>query len=155
MRRFFDYRSLVLSLLVLFSNLSCALPKGHYLVTTLSVGPGRTIEILASYDIDGGRGIFYRVNVNGETVAPLSLMCVGLDTKKLKFTTITANDGDLVGIFEQRYPDDILAMHDFKSNRSWPYGYQEHGQWGDELLRELQEVHSDRKFQTGNGRGCN
>ena len=155
MRCFFNYRSLVLSLFVLLNNLSCAPPKGHYLVTTLNVGPGRTIEILASYDVDGGRGISYRVKLNGQTVAPLGLMCVGIDTDKLNFKTITANNGDLVGVFEQRYPDDILAMHDFKSNRSWPSGYQEHGQWGDELLRELQEVHSDRKFQTGNGRGCN
>src|ERR1051325_8229578 len=104
MRLLFNDRSLALSLLVLLGTLSCAPPKGEYLVTTLNVGPGRTIEILASYDVDGGRGIFYRVNANGQKVVPRWLMCVGLDTGKLKFKTITANSGDLVGVFEERYP---------------------------------------------------
>ena len=154
MRRLFNYRNLVLSLPLLLANLSCEGPKGEYLITSLNPGPGRTIEILASYDVDGGRGIYYRVNVNGETVAPLSLMCVGLDTDKLKFKTITANNGDLVGVFEERYPLEILAMHDFKMNRTWPHDRIAHGQWGDELLRELQSAHSDRKFQLGEGSGC-
>jgi hypothetical protein len=146
--------SAVILLLLLLANGSCESRKGEYLISTLDVGSGRSIEILAANEMEVTQSIYYRVKVTGETVVPLFMMCGGYDTGKLRFKTITAKHGDLVGVFEQRYPDDILAVHDFSSNRSWPYGRDEHGQWGDELLGELQREHEGLKLKLGRGLGC-
>ena len=134
---------------------SCKDPKGQYLITTLDAGSGRTIEILASEEMEVTQSIYYRVKVNGEIVVPLGMICGGHDTGKLKFETIMAKNGDLVGVFEERYPNDILAMHDFKSSRTWPQFFDQHGQWGDELLNELQAEHKELKLKKGSGIGCN
>ena len=66
------------------------------------------------------QSIYYQVKVDQKIVIPLCMICAGHDRGQLKFKTLLAKDGDLVGIFEQKFPQEILAIHDFKSNNSWP-----------------------------------
>ena len=96
--------------------------------------------------------------VDGKIIVPIFRICSGHDSGKLNFRTITAKNGDLVGVFEQRYPNDILALHDFNSNRTWPEARDkslaEVEQLRSDLLRELQAEHQNLTLQTETGRGC-
>lgn len=133
--------------------------KGQYDIAKFEVEPRRSIEILASYDVEVTKSFYYRVRVDGKIVVPISMICAGHDNGQLKFNTLTAKSGELVGIFEQRYPNEILALHDFSSNRTWPEARDkslgESYQIRDELLEELQREHKDVEFKEGVGTGCN
>lgn len=124
---------------------------GEYQVATLDVGKGRSIEIFATNHVEVSQGILYQVKVDQNIVVSLTLMCTGLDNGKLKFKTLLAKDGDLVGVFEQKYPDEILAIHDFRSNVSWPRGSEENGA---ELFKQLQAEHLNMKLTLGQKHGC-
>ena len=150
-------------LIVLFlflSLLSCGNKKGEYSITRFDLGRGRSIEILASNEMEVTQSFYYRVTVADKTVVPLSLICVGHDTGTLTFRTIAAQNGELVGIFEQRFPDEILAVHDFSSNITWPrpldYEKPVHrDQIGHELLNKLQVEHTERSLKFARDSGCN
>ena len=141
----------VLSVLISLLSLSCVDVPGEYEITTFDLGNGRSIEILASENAEVSQSFYYQVKVDQKIVVPLCMICVGHDRNQLKFKTLVAKDGDLVGIFEQKYPQEIMAIHDFKSKATWPA---EHEQYGAALLSELQAEHQDKQLKLRDGRAC-
>jgi hypothetical protein len=147
-----------LSICALLISTSCE-QSGEYAIATLDLGKGRSIEILASNRVEVSQGFYYQVKVDGKVVVPMFMLCTGLDNGKLKFKTIAAKGGDLVAIFEQKYPDEILAIHDFKTNVSWPRGFDrntamENNKIGEAFFKELQAEHPDIQLHLGQKHGC-
>ena len=148
-----------LSLLMSIILISCT-ASGEYEVQTFDLGKGRSIEIFASENVEVSQSFYYQVKVDQKITIPLFRICGGHDRGQLKFKTLLAKDGDLVGIFEQKYPQEILAIHDFKSNASWPRmlsGYnspEEHEEYGAALLKDLQAEHEDIQLKLGHERAC-
>ena len=135
--------------------LACAdILYGQYVVTSLGVGQGREIVILADNMYDNGRGFYYQVKVNNQVVVPMSYICAGRDSGSLKFRTLIGKNGNLVGLFEERRPGSILAIHDFSSGETWPrphYDEPPENRWkiGELLLQELQSEYPDRRLEIG------
>lgn len=150
----------LLSMMVLLVLLVSCTASGEYEIETFDLGNGRTIEIFASNDAEVSQSFYYQVKVDGTIVASLCMMCVGHDRGQLKFRTLLAKDGDLVGIFEQKFPEEILAIHDFKANASWPRmpmeykNPEEHEQYGEALLKDLQAEHEGIQFRLGHKNAC-
>jgi hypothetical protein len=143
------------SLFIALGLISCEY-KGEYEIAKFEQGRNWSIEILASYDVEVTQSFYYRVRVDGKVAVPIVMICAGHDTGKLRFSAITAKNGDLVGIFEQKYPNEILALHDFSSNRTWPGSFVgESNPSGYAFLEELQREHKDIQFKKGEGTGCN
>ena len=147
---------LIISLVLI--SASCE-QRGEYELASLDVGKGRSFQIFATNHVEVSQGILYQVKVDGKVVVPLTLLCTGLDNGKLKFKTIAAKGGDLVAIFEQKYPDEILAIHDFKSNVSWPRGLDdntptEKAKIGEAYFKELQAEHPEIQLHLGQKHGC-
>ena len=72
---------------------------------------------------------------------------------------LLAKDGDIAGIFEQKHPQEMLAIHDFKLNATWPgllsdNKSTEYKQSGTLLLEELQAEHRNIHLQLSEGRAC-
>jgi len=152
-----DYRRLPgWSVLILLLCVSCTGVSGEYEITNFDLGKGRSIEILASEDAEVSQSFYYQVKVDQKIVVPLFMVCVGHDRGQLKFKTLVAKDGDLVGIFEQKRPEEMLAIHDFTSNATWPgllnRSDQKHS--GTLLLKELQAEHQNKQLMLANGRAC-
>jgi len=143
------WRLLSVALVVLVMLVSCT-ATGEYEIETFDLGKGHSIEILASEDAEVSQSFYYQVKVGQKIVASLCMICVGHDHGQLKFKTLSASDGDLVGIFEQKFPQEILAIHDFKSNSSWP---RQEGS-GATLLNELQAEHKDIQLTLGHRQAC-
>ncbi|MCA1575777.1 MAG: hypothetical protein LC794_00275 [Acidobacteria bacterium] len=98
--RSWSYTTALLELsLVILLALSCTGASGEYQITNFDVGKGRSIEILASEDAEVSQSFYYQVRVNQKVVVPLFMICVGHDRGQLKFQTLLAKDGDLVGIY--------------------------------------------------------
>ena len=147
------------TVLFLVILVSCTV-SGEYEIETFDLGKGRSIEILASKYMEVSQSFYYQVKVDQKIVIPLFRMCSGHDSGQLKFETLLAKQGDLVGIFEQKYPQEILVIHDFRSNASWPRmleGYKsqaEYEQYGAALLKELQSEHKNIELKLGQERAC-
>jgi hypothetical protein len=150
----------LLSMMVLLVLLVSCSASGEYEIETFDLGNGRSIEILASNDAEVSQSFYYQVKVDGNIVIPLFMMCVGHDRGQLEFRALLAKDGDLVGIFEQKFPEEILAIHDFKANASWPRmpseykNPEEHEQYGAALLKDLQAEHQDIQLRLGQKEAC-
>ena len=142
-------RLLCVTVLLLIILASCT-ATGEYEIETFDLGKGRSIEILASEDAEVSQSFYYQVKVDQKIVTTLCMICVGHDRGQLKFKTLIAKDGDLVGIFEQKHPQEILAIHDFKSHDSWP---RQEG-FGAALLKDLQAEHKDIQLKLGQERAC-
>lgn len=146
------------SVLLLLILVSCS-TSGQYEIVTFDVGQHRSIQILASEYLEVTRSFYYQVKVDEKVVVPLFRMCGGIDSDHLRFKILVAQGGDLVGIFEKRYPQEILAIHNFKTNASWPallsYGStDEYYKFGEALLKELQAEHRDLELRLDEGRAC-
>ncbi len=139
-------RCVTVLFLILF--VSCA-ASGEYEIETFNLGKDRSIELLASEDVEVSQSFYCQVKVDQKIVVPLFMICVDNNRGQLKFKTLLAEQGDLVGIFEQEYPQEILTIHDFRSNASWPRmlnGYKspaEYEQYGAEVLKEDQAEHKN------------
>jgi len=148
----------VASVLLLLILVSCS-ASGEYEIVTFDVGQHRSIQILASEYLEVTRSFYYQVKVDEKVVVPLVRMCSGIDSSHLRFKILVAQGGDLVGIFEKRYPQEILAIHNFRTNASWPallsYGStDEYYKFGEALLKELQAEHRDVELRLDEGRAC-
>ena len=148
----------ITSVLFLLGFASCS-ASGEYELVTFDLGQQRSIQILASENLEVTQSIYYQVKVDGNIVIPLSMICGGIDRGQLEFGTLLAKRGDLVGIFEKRFPQEILAVHDFKTDASWPrllsYGSTEaYYKYGEALLKELQAEHQNVKLKLGYKFAC-
>lgn len=126
---------------------------------TFDLGNGRSIEILASKDAEASQSFYYHVKVDQKVVVPLFMICVGHDRGQLEFKTLIAEDGDVVGIFEQKRPEEMLAIHDFKANATWPGllspdSRTEFTLSGTLLLKKLQAEHQHIQLTLADGRAC-
>jgi hypothetical protein len=146
------------ALLLILTSLSCGRAEGEYELAKIDLDPHRSIEILASETMEVSQALYCQVSVDGKVVVPIFLICSGHDSGKLKFAAITAKNGELVGVFEQRFPDEILVLHDFSSNQTWPLdrfkSLEASERLKEELLQELQAEHNDLQLKTGFSRGC-
>jgi hypothetical protein len=132
---------------------------GEYEMANFELGQQRAIQILASRYVEVTQSFYYQVKVDGKVVVPLFMICGGIDRGQLEFRPLLARDGDLVGIFEKQYPQEILAIHDFKTNASWPallsYGStEEYYKYGEALLKGLQAEHQNLNLKLGADRAC-
>jgi hypothetical protein len=148
-----------LTVLILLVSLSCTGASGQYEITKFDLGKGRSIEILASEDAEVSQSFYYQVRVDEKIVVPLVIICVGHDRGQLMFKTLLAKEGDVVGIFEQKHPEEMLAIHDFKSNATWPGlpGPDQEAEFklsGNLLLRDLQAEHQNMQLTLADGRAC-
>src|SRR5829696_6458107 len=148
----------VAGVLLLLIFVSCS-ASGQYEIVTFDVGQHRSIQILASEYWEVTQSFYYQVKVDEKVVVPLFRMCGGIDRGQLEFKTLFAKGGEFVGIYEKRYPNDILALHDFKTNASWPallsYGSRdEYYKFGEALLKELQAEHQDLNLKLDEERAC-
>ena len=158
MGRLYIFLVIVLAALVLISsNLSCD-SKGEYEIAQIKVSPRWTIDILASREIEVSQSIYYRVKVDDVVVVPVSRICSGFAGRGEQFKIFTAEAGTLVGVYEARFPNEILALHDFNKNETWPSAptrtRDESEQVRQDLLQRLQKEHSSLNFKTGSGSGC-
>ena len=148
----------VAGVLLLLTVLSCS-ASGEFEIVTFELGQQRSIQILASEYLEVSRSFYYQVKVDEKVVVPLIRICGGIDYAHLEFKTLLANGGELVGIFERRYPQDILAVHDFKTNASWPSvrsynSTDEYYKYGEALLEKLQTEHRNLDLRLNNARAC-
>jgi len=90
--------------------------RDEYPVTTFEVGQDKSIVILAATEWELSQPFYYEVRVNGEVVVPKFLICGGKDDGKFKFNVMSAKGGHLVGVFAEKYPREVLALHDFSEN---------------------------------------
>jgi len=151
------YRSIAGVLLSLLF-VSCSV-SGQYEIATFDLGKQRSIQILASEYIEVTQSIYYQVKVDGKVVIPLFMICSTLDHGQLDFQALLARDGDLVGVFEKELPQEILVVHDFKTNASWPRvlsynSTDEYYQFGAALLKQLQAEHPNLELKLGSDRAC-
>ena len=149
----------VLGVLMLLASLSCTGVPGQYEIVTFDLEKGRSVEILASHDAEVSQSFYYQVKVGQKIVVPLVMICVGHDRGQLEFKTLVAKDGDLVGIFEQKRPEEMLAIHDFKANATWPGSLSPDIETdfklsGTLLLRDLQAEHQTLRLTLADGRAC-
>ena len=149
----------MLGVLILLPSLSCTDVPGQYEIVTFDLGKGRSIEILASHNAEVSQSFYYQVKVDQKIVVPLVTICVGHDHGQLQFKTLVAKDGDLAGIFEQQRPEEMLAIHDFKSNATWPGSLipeieTDFKSSGTLLLRDLQTEHQNLRLKLAEGRAC-
>lgn len=147
-----------LTLVLALISASCE-ASGEYEMETFDLGNGRSIEILASKHLEVTQSFYYQVKVNQQVVVPIVMICVGIDRGQLKFKTLFAKSGDLVGVFEQRNPQEILAIHDFKTNTTWPGavtdgGSERYQQHEATLLQQLQIEHPEMTLKMGQNHAC-
>jgi hypothetical protein len=148
-----------LTVLIFLLSLSCTDLSGEYKIKNFDLGKGRSIEILASEDAEVSQSFYYQVKVDQKILVPLFMICVGHDRGQLTFNTLLAKDSDLVGIFEQKHPQELLAIHDFRLNATWPgllsdNNPPEQKQSGTLLLKLLQVEHQNIQLQLEEGRAC-
>lgn len=148
---------LIAALGLISATLACD-SKSEYEIAQIKVSPRWTIDILASSEMEVSQSIYYRVRVDDEVVVPLFRICSGHAGRGQRFNVITAKEGALVGVYEARYPDEILALHDFNSNETWPSAptrtVDENEKVRQELLDQLQKEHPNLNLRTGRGSGC-
>jgi hypothetical protein len=153
-----DISRVILAALVLISGTLACDSVGEYEIAQIKVSPRWTIEILASREVDVFQSIYYRVRVDDEVVVLTSRICSGYANRAHQFQIITAKEGTLVGVYEARYPDEILALHDFNNNETWPAAptrtRDENEKVRQELLDQLQKEHPNLNLNTGRGSGC-
>ena len=128
--------ALVVPALCLVLVIRAAFTDYEYTLATLDCGPGRQV-VLSTWSLHEGRAdLSYRVIVDGHEVVPPYPTgmqdeyfweggVVGFD--RLHFTTIASRDGQLVGIVAEEFPYSVVAVHDFSTGESWPYGLRDHG----------------------------
>jgi hypothetical protein len=148
-----------LSVSMLLVLLSCTDIPGEYEITRFDLGKGRLIEIFASENAEVSQSFYYQVKVDGKIIVPHVMVCVGHDRGQLKFNTLIAKDGDLVGIFEQKRREQILALHDFRAKATWPgvLSGDQQGEFrmsGGLLLRDLQAEHQNIELRLSSDRSC-
>lgn len=158
MGRRYIFLIIVLTTLVLISStLSCD-SKGEYEIAQINVSPRWIIDILASREIEVSQSIYYRVKVDNVVVVPVSRICSGFAGRGEQFKIFTAEAGTVVGVYEARFPNEILALHDFNKNETWPSAptrtRDESERVRQDLLQRLQKEHPGINFKTGYGSGC-
>lgn len=84
------------------------------------------------------------------------MICVGHDRGQLEFKTLLAKGGDVVGIFEQKRPEEMLAIHDFNANATWPGLLSQDIQTDFKLsatlhLKDLQAEHQNMQLTLADG----
>ena len=103
--------------------LTIDIPCDPHRIVQLEVGADRTISI---YEECGWRElsalIYYDVHVGNARVVPISeVRYYDLsDIDQLTFEVIDADAGNLIGVLETSVEPQLLIVHDFASNLSWP-----------------------------------
>lgn len=142
------------SLIILLSSCSC---KEAYPVAKLNAGANRVINIYVACSDAPTDPIFYEIAVDGKVIIEKRMMCSGSYYGDYRFEVITAMNGNLVGVIETSHPENILALHDFSANETWPGGRDdqtpmEHYKIGEKLLEQLQKEHPEKKLNIGSYR---
>lgn len=145
-------------MLVAISAILACESKGEYEIEQLKISPRWTIDILAANDVEASQSIYYRVSVDNKVVVPVFRICGGHAGRGQQFKFIAAKEGTLVGVYEARFPEEILALHDFVKNETWPSAVtstlEEQEEARQNLLGQLKKEHPNLNLKTGDGAGC-
>jgi hypothetical protein len=107
--------------------------SGYYDVKVIALGEDRAIRIRAQCWWEMNQLVAYEVYDSGRVVQEsFPFGGVTEDPELLRFSTLTAREGDVVGLFEPQMPEVILVLHDFGTGESWPCEWHE----GYEAVRE-------------------
>lgn len=100
---------------------------------TLEFPGDRQIQITAKLVMGRSLGMYYRTLApQAVDKEPAFFVSLPLESLAPEFVTHQAEDGNLIGIAMSHRPLDILVIHDFASDESWP----RHDMW--ESVEELQ-----------------
>lgn len=129
-----------------------------YVVTSIPAGDGRAILISTDQACEISCGIYYEVKVLDQIVVPMSSICSG-DAETLTFKAIFAKEGNLVGVYEETWPERLLLLHDFTTQSSWPRSLPDEGghqtdSRGLKLLEAFQKEHPNKHFRFAWGGAC-
>jgi hypothetical protein len=103
--------------------------RSYYTVGDYDLEQGRLIKIVGQKGSHSGAvNLRYEVTQNGKVLVSrddegtqFHASASPNGTKEAReFTVVPASQGDLVGITDRNQRDDIVILHDFLTNRSWP-----------------------------------
>lgn len=134
--------TLGLALMALFSTSSCG--DKQEVIARIKFSAGGEILLLRDYYYENAEKYYYQVTTNGETRVPVTFMCAGSDSNKLRFELVPGKQGDVFAIIEHQRPSDVLMLYDSRSGESWPRGlpsdsFEDKRTKGLEMLKQLQE----------------
>jgi hypothetical protein len=141
-------RLLIIVALVLSMN-GCS---KHQQISQLDFPPSGAIIISAERFPDDTQPIYYQVNLNGRTVVPRTyILSEEPDrVKNLRFNLVKAQDGKLVGVTEEKFPQKVWAMYNTVTGETWPRcesgGVEACERRGKLLLNQLQKDHPEAAF---------
>lgn len=138
--------------------LSCGhLAEDYFTISNFNLGQDRSVVISAASEWELSQPFFYEVRVGSEIVVSKSRICNGRVSSGVEFGTLVAEGGNTVGIFMKKYPEEILAVHNFSENFTWPGHIKGRSETEKTVLRAasidlLQKEHPDMQLKTGNPR---
>jgi hypothetical protein len=114
--------------------------RGPY--AELEAGNGRLICIHRDSDLWApSQAYLYQARVDGRATSPLTVCAIYAHGVDPEFEVVQT-DGSVVGVVESRDMNEVVALHDFSTGRSWPgvppsMGWEEGYQVARELLDKL------------------
>lgn len=143
--RFLLFTLTILSMLFALFLAGYKYASGKAVVQELDCGNGRTIRISTERFPEYGKGIYYDVVEQGVIVVPCTLFDTlppNESTETLTYVLLSPGVSDLIGVVRSSSRSEVLVMHDFGRNRSWPR--QDHLQWDLSLTtEENQKLYSE------------
>ena len=133
--------SLALALMALLSASSCG--DKQEVIARIKFPAGGEIQVLRDYYYENAEKYYYQVTTNGETRVPVTFMCAGGDSSKLRFELVPGEQGDVFALLEHQRPSEVLMLYDSRSGESWPRGlpsdsFEDKRTKGLEMLKQLQ-----------------
>lgn len=94
----------------------------EYHITTFDCGARRKIIITAASSWEKSQALYYRVVVDDETLVPKCIFSSAFPGESLRFSLVTAENGELAGVVFARRSDasGVVVLHDFGTGESWP-----------------------------------
>jgi hypothetical protein len=91
-------------------------------LAVFSAGSGEDVELRMDSFCDPNCAIHYRVLKNGTRLVSDSAIGYTPVRETITFQNIAPSGNGLVAIVEASAPDVLLALHDFRTGRTWPAG---------------------------------
>jgi hypothetical protein len=143
---------LLFALIALSSALSCGDQKD--VVARLAIPESGEIVILTDSYYENSRMYYYEIVASGENKVPTTVLCGGDDPEKFRFEVVLGQQGNIVGLVENKRPGEVLMLYDLKSGESWPHAspsesFENQKTRGLKLLEKLQAEQPARALKLG------
>jgi hypothetical protein len=115
----------------------------------LSAGEGRDVVIVGVGRVGEPHALvqWYEVRRDGANVIPKDELSALTDANyEPGYSLVSAEDGALIAVVGQKYPQRVYAMHDFSTGLSWPagpVGAEATAKRMEQLLKRLRQAHPD------------